>query len=192
MKKGQLPEIFTLKYWLPLTGAVLTIGLLVVFFSRVPPEETTSGLIPSPREGFAAPDFTLETIDGNTLSLSELRGRAVVVNLWASWCPPCKAEMPALQVVYDIYVEQGLQVLAVNMTFQDSISDADEFIEMEGLDFPILLDRSGEVARLYQMRALPSTFFIDPEGVIQKVIIGGPMSESTIRTAIEEILVGSP
>jgi peroxiredoxin len=80
--------------------------------------------------------------------------------------------------------------LAVNTTFQDSERAAAEFILELGLTFPVPLDRDGTVSRQYLLRALPSTFFIDREGVIRKVIIGGPMSEATIRTAVEEILEG--
>jgi peroxiredoxin len=188
MKKERGPRILAAKFWFPLTGGVLAVGLLILLFSRIPTERTSGGLIPSPREGFAAPDFQLNTLEGETIQLSDLRGQPVVVNLWASWCPPCKAEMPALQSVYAETQEDGLQVLAVNMSYQDSVREAERFIQENGLDFTVPLDESGEVARLYQMQALPSTYFIDSKGVIQRVIIGGPMSETTIRTSVEQII----
>jgi cytochrome c biogenesis protein CcmG/thiol:disulfide interchange protein DsbE len=72
---------------------------------------STAGLIPAPRQGFLAPDFTLNTPDGKAITLSELRGQAVLVNLWATWCPPCRAEMPAIQKLYDEYKDQGFVVL---------------------------------------------------------------------------------
>lgn len=178
--------------WVSLMAGVLGIGVLWIWISSVPASATTSGLIPSPRVGFAAPDFTLELLGGGELSLSGLQGKAVVINLWASWCPPCRAEMPAIQAVYERNRERGLDVLAVNTTFQDSERDAASFVQEFGLTFPVPLDRTGSVSRQYQLRALPTTFFVDREGVIRKVVIGGPMSETTIQTAVEEILGGGP
>jgi peroxiredoxin len=171
-------------------GATLALGAAWIWASAVPASATTGGLIPSPREGFLAPDFTLDLLGGGEVTLSDLRGKGVVINLWASWCPPCRAEMPAIQRVYETTKGRGLEVLAVNTTFQDSERAAAEFILELGLTFPVPLDRDGTVSRQYLLRALPSTFFIDREGVIRKVIIGGPMSEATIRTAVEEILEG--
>ena len=176
--------------WFPIMGVTLALGLAWIWVSAVPAEATTGGQIPSPREGFLAPDFTLELLGGGDVTLSELRGKGVVINLWASWCPPCRAEMPAIQRVYEKTRERGLEVLAVNTTFQDSEPAAADFIQELGLTFPVPLDRSGTVSRQYQLRALPSTFFVDREGIIRKVIIGGPMSEATIQTAVEEILEG--
>ncbi len=176
--------------WLVLMTLVFGAGVLWIWVSSVPASATTSGLIPSPREGFAAPDFTLELLGGGELSLSGLQGKAVVINLWASWCPPCRAEMPAIQAVYERNRERGLEVLAVNTTFQDSERDAASFVQEFALTFPVPLDRTGSVSRQYQLRALPTTFFVDREGVIRKVVIGGPMSETTIQTAVEEILGG--
>lgn len=166
----------------------ITLGCLWTWISRAPTSATTSGRIPSPREGFAAPDFTLQTLTGETVTLSELRGRVVVVNLWASWCPPCREEMPALERAYRSLNPQGVEFLAVNTTYQDSLAEAVSFVDRYELSFPILSDATGEVARVYQLRALPSTFFIDGDGVIRKVVIGGPMNESTIQTVIESLL----
>ena len=161
---------------------VVVLGAIWIAVSQVPASATTGGAIPSPREGFLAPDFTLETLQGETVTLSDLRGKAVVVNLWASWCPPCRAEMPALQAAYEADRGRGLEILAVDMTYQDTEQDALRFIEEFGLTFTIPMDRDGTVARQYLLRALPSTFFVGPDGVITKVVIGGPMSEATIRT----------
>ena len=172
-------------------GAAI-IGGLWIWASAVPAEATTGGLIPSPREGFLAPDFTLESLSGEQISLSDLRGKAIVLNLWASWCPPCRAEMPALQRVYQENHERGLEVLAVNMTAQDNITAVEDFVQEFNLTFPILLDASGEVGNAYLMRALPTTFFIDQEGIIQRVIVGGPMSEVTLQSTVEQLLEDVP
>lgn len=176
-----------IRWSLVVTGAAI-LGGLWIWASAVPVEATTGGLIPSPREGFLAPDFTLESLSGDQISLSDMRGKAIVLNLWASWCPPCRAEMPALQRVYQENHDRGLQVLAVNMTAQDSLTDVEAFVQEFNLTFPILLDTSGEVGNAYLMRALPTTFFIDREGVIQRVIVGGPMSEVTLQSTVEQLL----
>ena len=178
--------------WGAIVVGVLILGGIWIGVSQVPASATTSGAIPSPREGFAAPDFTLETLDGDSFTLSDLRGKAVVVNLWASWCPPCRAEMPALQAAYEADQDRGLEIVAVDMTYQDSAEDAQRFAEDFGLTFTIPLDRDGTVARQYLMRALPSTFFVGPDGVIRKVVIGGPMSEATIRSTVSEMLEEVP
>src|SRR3990172_6711547 len=113
--------------WNMLMAVVLTLGAIWTIFSRVPPAATTGGAPPanaSPREGFSAPDFTLDLLGGGQVQLSELRGQPAMINLWASWCPPCRAEMPAIERVYRAYKERGLVVLGVNTTFQDNEADA--------------------------------------------------------------------
>jgi thiol-disulfide isomerase/thioredoxin len=167
---------------------VFVLGLIWIWFSAEPTSATTGGQIPSPREGFLAPEFTLEALSGQPVTLSELRGKVVIINLWASWCPPCRAEMPALQRVYEEYQDQGVEVLAVNTSHQDSEDEAVAFVTEKGLTFPILFDRTGVTSRKYQLRAMPSTYFVDHEGLIQKVILGGPISEATFQTAVEQLL----
>jgi cytochrome c biogenesis protein CcmG, thiol:disulfide interchange protein DsbE len=144
--------------------------------------------IAAPQAGFPAPDFTLQTPTGETYTLSELKGKAVLVNLWATWCPPCRAEMPAIQNIYDEYKEQGFIVLAINMTTQDNPLNIAPFATEYKLTFPILLDETGEISAAYQLRSLPSSYFIDREGVISEVVIGGPMAEALLRTRVEKIL----
>jgi peroxiredoxin len=176
------------KRWTLLMSVVFLLGAVWIWFSAVPASATMSGQTPSPRQGFAAPDFTLELMQGGEVTLSDLRGQVIILNLWASWCPPCRAEMPALQRVYEDNRARGLVVLAINTTYQDSLSSAQEFASQYELSFPVPLDRSGTVSRLYQLRALPTTFFIDRQGVIDQVVIGGPMSEATLRAAVENLL----
>ena len=142
----------------------------------------------APQAGFSAPDFTLSTASGEKYTLSELRGQAVLVNLWATWCPPCRAEMPAIEKVYQEYKDQGFVVLAINMTYQDDPFEVVPFTEQYGLTFPILLEETGDVASAYQLNSLPSSFFINRDGIIDDIVIGGPMSEALLRTRIERIL----
>jgi peroxiredoxin len=178
--------------WTVLMLTVIGLGSLWIWLSAVPASATTGGLIPSPREGFQAPDFTLDTLDGGQMTLSDLRGKVVMVNLWASWCPPCRDEMPAIENVYQTNKTQGLEVLAVNVTNQDSEAAAAAFVREMGLSFPVLLDRHGAVSRRYQLRALPTTFFIDRKGVIRAIVPGGPMSESLIQSKIADLLAEAP
>jgi len=180
------------KRWWTFSLAIVLLGAGWAWASRVPASVASAGQIPSPREGFPAPDFTLETLGGESATLSAYRGQVVIVNLWASWCGPCRAEMPALQNVYAVNRERGLEVLAVNSTFQDSQAEAQDFVENLGLTFPILLDHDGAVSRRYLLRALPSTFFVDRKGVIRSVVFGGPMTEAVVQTKIETLLQEPP
>ncbi len=148
----------------------------------------SAGDISAPKEGFIAPNFELDSVDGNKIQLEKLRGYPVVINFWASWCPPCRAEMPALQRVYEDYKDQSLHVLAVNMTNQDNILSIEKFIESNGLTFPVLFDYLGDTATKYQVKALPTTYFINEYGIISDIIIGGPMTESLIKSKIEKML----
>jgi thiol-disulfide isomerase/thioredoxin len=178
--------------WWTFALALLLLGAGWTGFSRVPASVASVGQIPSPHEGFPAPDFTLEALSGQPAILSAYRGKVVIVNLWASWCGPCRAEMPTIQKVYAANRERGLEVLAVNSTFQDSEADAQAFAQNLGLTFPILLDRDGAVSQRYLLRALPSTFFIDRQGVIRSVVFGGPMTEAVIQTKVEALLQETP
>jgi cytochrome c biogenesis protein CcmG, thiol:disulfide interchange protein DsbE len=182
-----------IRRWNIFLAVMLALGLMWTFLSRVPPAATTGGAPPpSAREGFSAPEFTLELLGGGQVTLSELRGKAVMVNLWASWCPPCRAEMPAIENVYRAYKDKGFEVLAINTTYQDGEAEAAAFAQNYSLTFPIPLDRTGAVSARYLLRALPSTFFVDRQGVIRSVVIGGPMSEATIASKLEDLLKEAP
>ncbi|HRQ23088.1 MAG TPA: TlpA disulfide reductase family protein [Anaerolineales bacterium] len=135
---------------------ILLAGVSWIFLSA-DPGASTANSTSAPQAGFAAPDFTLKTTEGETYTLSELKGQAVLVNMWATWCPPCRAEMPAMEKVYNEYKDQGFIVLAVNNTFQDNPLEIVPFAEQYSLTFPILLDETGDVARAYQVRSLPSS-----------------------------------
>jgi peroxiredoxin len=180
--------------WRALMAVLLVLGITWIAVSRVPAEQAMarSQRPPSPQAGYAAPDLILETLDGGTVSLADLRGQVVLVNFWATWCPPCRAEMPAIQQVYERYREQGFTVLAVDM--QETDAQVAAFVDEMGLTFPILMDRDGSVSARYQVKALPSTFFIDREGIIQNVTLGGPMAPAFIESQVTGLLAapGSP
>lgn len=142
-----------------------------------------------PRAGFSAPDFTLETMDGAQVTLSELRGKAVVLNFWASWCTPCRIEMPALQAASETMGE-GASIIGINTTYQDDVGALDGFLAEYGVSFPIALDTQGSVSQRYAIGGMPTTYFIDPSGTIQDVIVGGPLAEATVLAKIQEMLQG--
>ncbi|MCC6499345.1 MAG: redoxin domain-containing protein [Anaerolineales bacterium] len=167
---------------------ILLLGLVWIYLSADENAASFAGTPAAPQRNFLAPDFSLPTTDGETMRLSDFRGQAVLVNLWATWCPPCRAEMPAIEKVYNEYKDEGFVVLAIDMTYQDKLSSVPPFVQEHELTFPILLDETGETARAYQLRSLPSSFFIDRNGIIREVVIGGPMAEALLRTRVEEIL----
>src|SRR5512143_627691 len=146
----------------PIFGATRTA------LSRVENPIGGSNAPPNPQVGFTAPGFALDSLAGQPIALSALRGKAVVLNLWASWCPPCRAEMPALNAVYQKFRDQGLVVLGVNTTYQDDEPNARQAIQDWALTFPIVFDRAGVASReRYRVQAMPTTFFIGRDGVIR-------------------------
>ena len=167
---------------------ILAAGLIWIFASADSTGTSTGGRIPAPQKGFLAPDFTLATPKGEKVTLSSLRGKAVLLNIWATWCPPCRAEMPAIESYYQQYKTSGFVVLGINATNQDSQLGIVPFVNQYGLSFPILLDEVGELGRKYELRSLPSSYFIDRDGIIAAVVVGGPMSDALLRTNIETIL----
>ena len=167
---------------------ILTLGFAWILVSADASGTFTAGKPPAPQQGFLAPNFELKTPQGETVRLSDLRGRAVLVNLWATWCPPCRAEMQTIETVYNEYKDQDFTVLGVNMTYEDEPLNIIPFVNEQKLTFPILLDETGEMASAYQLKSLPSSFFIDRTGFISEVVIGGPMAEALLRTRVEKIL----
>ena len=175
-------------HWPLMMAGVFVLGVAWMVWTAAPEQAAAAGLVPSPHPGFAAPELELPTLDGELLRLSDLRGQVVIVNLWASWCPPCRAEMPALQTLHESLQDKGLVVLGVNATDQDSEAAARAFVEAQGLTFPIVLDVDGEASRAYALQALPSTFIVDRRGVIREALIGGPVREATLRSLITPLL----
>lgn len=180
------------KHWTLFSLFILLLSAGWMIFTTRNAPQGTQGRIPAPQPGFLAPDLSLATLDGGSMRLSDLRGKPVLLNFWASWCAPCKAEMPAMQRVFTEYQDAGLTILAVNATHQDTLAAASAFVAERGLTFPILTDVDGSTGALYQVRALPTTFFIDADGNIVDMIIGGPMSEALLRAEIQDLLDEAP
>ena len=125
----------------------------------------------------AAPDFALETFAGETLRLSDLRGKVVVLNFWASWCPPCRWEMPFFETISQEYKERG--VIFLGVAISDTMEDASDFADSVGVTYPLALDAAGETARDYEVLGLPTTFLIDKDGAIQRRL--GAANEATLK-----------
>ncbi|SHG93304.1 redoxin domain-containing protein [Ornithinibacillus halophilus] len=121
-------------------------------------------------KGNRAPDFELQTLDGDLVKLSDFRGSRVMVNFWATWCPPCRAEMPDME---EFYQNKDVVILAVNLAeTETSVDDIHTFVDDFNLSFPILLDEVTEVATMYKIQPIPTTFMVDSEGIIQYKAFG--------------------
>ncbi|MFJ7889375.1 redoxin domain-containing protein [Lysinibacillus xylanilyticus] len=146
------------------------------------------------KNGDTPPDFTLTSLDGKDVTLSELRGKKVVLNFWATWCPPCKAEMPHMQNYYEQYAKKdNVEIIAVNLTHaeRDVTDDAKvdsvmTFRDSYNLTFPILLDPKNSVGEDYQILTIPTTYFIDSNGYIQRAI-KGPMNVEMLKQYVEAL-----
>ncbi|OGO22151.1 MAG: hypothetical protein A2144_00915 [Chloroflexi bacterium RBG_16_50_9] len=135
---------------------------------------------PAPQTENLAPDFSLKNLDGQTVSLRSLRGKPVMLNFWASWCGPCRQEMPFIQGVFDDdeWARQGLVILAINVGESSTI--AQKYIEDNRLSFTVLLDTDQNVAKNYNIRGIPTTFFIDKNGIIRDWKIGAFTNKTEI------------
>lgn len=152
---------------------VLTSSLVWGMGSRVPAVGTT------------AEDFRLVDLDGKSQSLSQYRGKVVLVNFWATWCKPCTTEMPAMQATYDKLRENGFVVLAVNELEDDA--KVREHIKQHGHTFPVLMDRDNKVANQFGVFGLPVSVFIDEKGVVREYIKGGLLTEQVILDTVARI-----
>jgi len=138
-----------------------------------------------PAVGMQAEDFQLADLDGKTQSLSQYRGKIVLVNFWATWCKPCTTEMPAMQAIYDKLRNKGFVVLAVNELEDDA--KVREHIKQYGHTFPVLMDHDNKVANQFGVFGLPVSVFIDQEGRVQEYIKGGLLTEEKISQTVQRI-----
>lgn len=123
-------------------------------------------------EGDEAPDFTLPTLDGGEVTLSDYRGKVVLINIWATWCEPCREEMPYMESQYKNLEGQDFEILAISQDRRGN-EDVQPFVDEFGLTFPILLDPDKDVGELYQTSKFPESFIIDRDGFIVSHVVGG-------------------
>jgi thiol-disulfide isomerase/thioredoxin len=168
----------------------------------LPVPEASAFLIGSPvpglRPGDLAPEFAadgpdgrvqLTDLQGNPIRLADLRGKAVWVNFWASWCPPCQYETPTIRAMDERYRDRGLAIVAIQV--QQIVDDGQAYAERYGLEYTIGADVTGAIFHAYKVFALPTQFFIDPNGVVRQVI-NGPLDETRAVQLIESILPPTP
>ncbi|HYF83711.1 MAG TPA: TlpA disulfide reductase family protein [Clostridia bacterium] len=129
-------------------------------------------------------DFTLEDLNGNKITLSQLKGKKVYLNFWATWCPPCKAEMPDIEKLYQETKDSDLVILAVNIA--EDKKTVQDFIAKNKYNFPILLDVKGEVSQLYQVSNIPTTYFIDTNGFLDDSIVG-PLPLESMKEYVNKL-----
>lgn len=181
------------------TGAVL-LALLSAGCSRNTSSQAADKPTPAsgqiakgvgPDIGYTAPDFALNDLGGATVRLSDYRGRVVLLNFWATWCGPCRIEMPALQALEEDYAERGLRVVSVAGDFEGARRVAPFVAEM-GVHFPALLDADGRVQDQYLVRMLPTTLILDRQGTVVYKFVGFfDWNRQEYRERIERLLAGA-
>ncbi len=176
-----------------LVSAAILMGaaLLLLTQSGVPDRGRYTGVlledggIAAPEIGYLAPPFEKPLLNGDSINLLELRGHPVVINFWATWCEPCRIEMPELQLLRDTYGTSDLYVLAVNLSEPPNI--VRRWVKELGLTFDIVLDEDGSVREAYRLRGQPSTFIVSPNGEIVFVAYG-PVDMDTLSSVIEDFI----
>jgi peroxiredoxin len=144
-----------------------------------------SGMSSPPlRVGGPAPIFELETLKGEILKSSDFKNKAFILNFWATWCVPCIKEMPELNKAYASYKDSGVEIIAIN--FAESRSEVDEFVNKHQLNFPVVLDKYGDVSQDYKIRNLPVTYFISSKGIIMDIAFGG-INQEFIKAKLKQL-----
>lgn len=141
--------------------------------------------VEAPKEGAIAPEIRLETLEGQDISLAEYRGQVVLVNFWATWCGPCRFEIPELLRAREELADEGFEILAVNVG--EDAEAVRAFADTMEMTFPVLLDGDMRVARTYTLRGIPTSFLVDQEGVIRMVHVG-ILTEASLRERVEALL----
>jgi len=175
---------------------ILALLVMVLLALAVPlargiavPSRTVAATAAGPAASISdgAPDFTAQTLDGQTVRLSDFRGRVVLLNFWATWCPPCVREIPRLVRVADAYKNDGLVVLGLNTTFQDDRAKVEQFTREQGISYPVLLDPDGVASEKYPARLMPTTVLIDRQGQMVHIKVG-EVDEATLMEQVKAAL----
>lgn len=151
--------------------------------TAVPKPTTNSYGAPAlAQQGGTVTDFSIASLSGGNIALSDFAGEVVIMNFWATWCPPCRAEMPGLNRFYEAHRDEGLVLLAINE--EEGVETVRPFIQANDFSFPVLLDLQGRVAQQYSTRSFPTTFIIDREGAIQHVQTGEISEDELARIVL--------
>lgn len=168
------------KTWLVVLFFIMGVGLWAWYsLGRATPAAVVT-------PGSPAPDFRLPSLTGEEVALSSLKGRPVLVNFWATWCPSCVQEVPELEAFYRRHRGEGLVLLAVNVMQRDTPETIAAFVREKGLTFPVLLDAGSEVSQRYQVAYLPTTYLIDRRGVIRFRYVG-PLTTAQLEAWWENL-----
>jgi peroxiredoxin len=171
--------------WTLLFVGSLLIGVAWILASRESEaQEPATGIAEAPAVGYRAPDFTLRTLQGESFSLEDYRGNPVVLNFWATWCPPCRAEIPFFQAAHRKF---NGQVTIAGIDDGEDVATVGPFVTDMGMTYPLPLDKQSIVSRAYQVNSLPATYFIDAEGVIQHIHIG-IISQGVLEDQIAQLI----
>ena len=165
---------------------MLVIALVSVLVSGLVMVGCSPGSAEGVKVGNLAPDFQLQNLDGQTISLSGLQGTPVLINFWATWCPPCRGEMPYIQEIYEEWIDKGLVLLAINIG--EASSAVRGFMQSQNLSFTVLLDTEQDVAQRYGISGIPTTFFVDKNGIIQDRVVGAFQNKAQIEDRLSKIL----
>jgi peroxiredoxin len=150
---------------------LILIGVGIIFLLQTKDSSFNLSGSPRPGQGVPAPDFTLPGLDGQMVRLADYRGKVVLLNIWATWCPPCVDEMPSMEKLYQTLKTEGFEILAVSMD-ESGAQTVRPFMEKHQLNFPALTDTEGAIKSLYQTTGVPESFIIDKDGVIVEKVIG--------------------
>lgn len=143
------------------------------------PRRNHTGKPPSAEKGRAAPDFRLATLDGRTVRLSDLQGKVVLINFWATWCQPCREEMPVIVQEYAKYRDRGFEVMSVDE--QEDDATVQKWVDAFGMQFPVAMDRTGQVGLTFRAGTqFPTSLWIDPQGIVTDIKYG-PMNQQSIE-----------
>ncbi len=167
------------------SGRVVLILLAVVLFGLLAVPSCTPSSASAVSVGELAPDFTLVDLEGNQVSLSDFRGETVFINFWATWCPPCRAEMPEIEAIYQEYTDKDVVVIGVDLWESDDV--VRQYIQEGGYSWTFVTDTTGEVTVSYKITGIPTSFFIDREGIIRAVSLGA-MTKRAMETNLAKAM----
>lgn len=195
-------RFFLSKGMLFILAVVVIMGILVaqgctpsaqdITQGRQPGPPAPSELLPAPEVGRQAPDFTLTDLEGNSVTLSDFRGKVVFINFWNQWCVPCRVEMPEIEAVYQEYKSKDVVVIGVDILPLEIFKGYDEndvrqYVQRRGYSWIFVLDTTGEVTKKYGVIPIPTSFFLDKEGVIRAVNIGA-MTKRAMESRLAEAM----